>query len=88
VSRLHSAPRRDGAQDFACCYPDSPRHDWSESAGPDEVSPAEDVLEVPGAVEDEPGHLPRIVGVPANLVPATLVPALAALGFLMHRRGA
>jgi hypothetical protein len=46
------------------------------------------VLEVPGAVEDEPGHLPRIVGVPANLVPATLVPALAALGFLMHRRGA
>jgi hypothetical protein len=38
-------------------------------------------------VEDEPGHLPRIVGVPANLVPATLIPALSGLGYLLHRRG-
>ncbi len=41
---------------------------------------------LPGtAVEDEPGHLPRIVGVPANLVPAVLVPALSALGYILHR---
>jgi hypothetical protein len=38
-------------------------------------------------VEDEPGHLPRIFGVPANLVPATLVPAVAGIGYLLHRRG-
>ncbi len=45
-------------------------------------------LAVPGtAVEDEPGHLPRIAGVPANLVPATLVPAISALGYVLHRRG-
>jgi hypothetical protein len=42
----------------------------------------------PGAeVEDEPGHLPRIAGVPANLLPATLVPAISALGYLLYRRG-
>jgi hypothetical protein len=39
------------------------------------------------AVEDEPGHLPRPAGVPLNLVPATLVPAVSALGYLLHRRG-
>lgn len=42
----------------------------------------------PGAaVEDEPGHLPRLVGVPSNLVPAALVPAISGLGYLLHRRG-
>ena len=45
-------------------------------------------LATPGtAVEDEPGHLPRVAGIPLNLVPATLVPAVAALGYLLHRRG-
>jgi hypothetical protein len=45
-------------------------------------------LATPGtAVEDEPGHLPRIVSVPANLIPAALVPAIAGLGYLLHRRG-
>ena len=45
-------------------------------------------LATPGtAVEDQPGHLPRVGGVPLNLVPATLVPAVAALGYLLHRRG-
>ena len=45
-------------------------------------------LATPGtAVEDHPGHLPRIAGVPLNLIPATLVPAVAALGYLLHRRG-
>ncbi len=45
-------------------------------------------LAVPGtAVEDQPGHLPRIAGVPANLVPATLIPAICALGYVLHRRG-
>jgi tryptophan-rich sensory protein len=45
-------------------------------------------LATPGtAVEDEPGQLPRIFGVPANLVPATLVPAVAGIGYLLHRRG-
>ena len=45
-------------------------------------------LAIPGtAVEDQPGHLPRVGGVPLNLVPATLVPALAAVGYLLHRRG-
>jgi hypothetical protein len=45
-------------------------------------------LATPGAaVEDEPGHLPRIVGVPANLVPATLIPAISALGYVLHRNG-
>ena len=43
---------------------------------------------IPGtAVEDEPGHLPRVAGVPLNLVPATLVPALCAAGYALHRRG-
>ena len=42
----------------------------------------------PGAaVEDEPGHLPRIAGVPANLVPAALIPAICALGYTLHRHG-
>jgi hypothetical protein len=45
-------------------------------------------LAVPGtAVEDEPGHLPRIAGVPINLVSATLIPAISALGYALHRRG-
>lgn len=45
-------------------------------------------LITPGtAVEDEPGHLPRVAGVPLNLVPATLVPAISALGYALHRRG-
>jgi len=39
------------------------------------------------AVEDEPGHLPRVAGVPLNLVPAALVPAICALGYVLHRRG-
>jgi hypothetical protein len=35
----------------------------------------------PGAgVEDEPGQLPRVLGIPLNLIPATLVPAVSALG--------
>jgi hypothetical protein len=35
-------------------------------------------LATPGtAVEDEPGHLARFVGVPANLVPATLTPLIS-----------
>lgn len=42
----------------------------------------------PGAaVEDEPGHLPRIAGVPLNLVAATLIPAVSAVGYIQHRRG-
>ncbi len=45
-------------------------------------------LALPGtAVEDEPGHLPRVAGVPANLVPAALVPALSGAGYLLHRSG-
>jgi hypothetical protein len=28
-------------------------------------------------VEDEPGHLPRVAGVPVNLVPAALIPPAA-----------
>ncbi len=45
-------------------------------------------LATPGtAVEDEPGHLPRVAGVPANLVPATLIPAICALGYTLHRNG-
>ena len=45
-------------------------------------------LATPGtAVEDEPGHLLRIAGVPANLVPATLIPAICAFGYALHRRG-
>lgn len=45
-------------------------------------------LAVPGtAVEDEPGHLPRIAGVPINLVSATLIPAISAFGYALHRRG-
>ncbi len=45
-------------------------------------------LSTPGtAVEDQPGHLPRLAGVPANLVPATLIPAICALGYALHRRG-
>jgi hypothetical protein len=39
------------------------------------------------AVEDGPGHLPRIAGVPAGLVPATLIPAIAAAGYAPHRHG-
>ena len=45
-------------------------------------------LATPGtAVEDHPGHLPRLAGVPANLVPATLIPAISAVGYALHRSG-
>ena len=45
-------------------------------------------LAISGAdVEDEPGHLPRVAGVPVNLVPAALIPASCALGYLLHRHG-
>lgn len=45
-------------------------------------------LATPGAaVEDEPGHLARVLGVPANLVPATLVPVISGLGYALHRNG-
>jgi hypothetical protein len=45
-------------------------------------------LATPGtAVEDEPGHLARIAGVPANLVPATLIPIISAIGYTLHRHG-
>ena len=45
-------------------------------------------LAAPGtAVEDEPGHLPRVAGIPVNLIPAALVPAISAIGYLLHRRG-
>jgi hypothetical protein len=45
-------------------------------------------LAIPGtAVEDQPGHLPRVAGVPVNLLPATLVPAISGLGYALHRRG-
>jgi hypothetical protein len=45
-------------------------------------------LATPGAaVEDEPGHLPRVAGIPLNLIPAALVPAISAIGYLLHRRG-
>ena len=30
---------------------------------------------------------PRVARIPANLVPAALVPAVAGLGYLLHRRG-
>lgn len=39
------------------------------------------------AVEDEPGHLARIAGVPVNLVAAAAIPAIAALGYALHRGG-
>jgi hypothetical protein len=39
------------------------------------------------AVEDVPGHLPRVAGIPLNLIPAALVPAASALGYLLGRRG-
>ena len=42
----------------------------------------------PGAeVEDEPGHLPRIAGVPLNLVPVLLIPAVSAVGYDLYRHG-
>jgi hypothetical protein len=45
-------------------------------------------LAISGAdVEDEPGHLPRVAGVPINLVPAGLIPASCALGYFLHRHG-
>src|ERR1700739_2462263 len=45
-------------------------------------------LAIPEAAsEDEPGPLPRIAGVPLNLVPAALIPASCALSYLLHRRG-
>ena len=45
-------------------------------------------LAISGAdVEDEPGHLPRVAGVPINLLPAGLIPVSCALGYLLHRYG-
>jgi len=45
-------------------------------------------LAVSGAdVEDEPGRLRRVAGIPVNLVAAALIPASCALGYLLHRRG-
>jgi hypothetical protein len=45
-------------------------------------------LATPGtAVEDEPGHLPRVARVPLNMIPATLVPVVAAWGYWLHDRG-
>jgi hypothetical protein len=45
-------------------------------------------LAISGAdVEDEPGHLRRVAGVPINLLPAGLIPASCALGYLLHRHG-
>lgn len=45
-------------------------------------------LATPGtAVEDEAGHLPRVSGIPLNLIPAAVVPAISAIGYLLHRRG-
>ena len=45
-------------------------------------------LATPGAeVEDEPGHLPRIAGIPLNLVPASVVPFISAIGYYLYRRG-
>lgn len=45
-------------------------------------------LAISGAdVEDEPGHLPRVAGIPLNLVPAGLIPASCALAYLLHRIG-
>lgn len=39
-------------------------------------------LATPGtAVEDEPGHLARVAGVPANLLPATLISIISAFGY-------
>jgi hypothetical protein len=38
-------------------------------------------------VEDHPGHLPRVAGIPINLFQAGLVPSIAAVGYLLHRRG-
>ncbi len=38
------------------------------------------------AVENEPGHLRRVAGVPLNLIPAALVHAIADVGYLLHRR--
>ena len=45
-------------------------------------------LAISGAgVEDEPGHLSRVAGVPINLVPAALIPVSRARGYLLHRHG-
>jgi hypothetical protein len=44
----------------------------------DRLGPFFLALATPGtAVEDEPGHLARFVGVPANLGPATLTPLIS-----------
>ena len=45
-------------------------------------------LAVPGAAaEDDEDHPPRVAGIPANLVPAALVPGLCAVGYALHRGG-
>jgi hypothetical protein len=41
---------------------------------------------IPGtSVEDEPRHLPRILGIPLNLIPATIVPGISAIGYWLYR---
>lgn len=43
---------------------------------------------LPGtAVEDEPGHLRRVAGLPINLVVATLLPVVSGVGYALHRQG-
>src|SRR4051794_14624137 len=43
---------------------------------------------LPGSeAEDEPGELPRVAGVPVNLVIAGVVPGLSMLGYLLARAG-
>ncbi|MFG2041422.1 DUF6640 family protein [Dactylosporangium sp. NPDC048998] len=44
---------------------------------------------VPGSeAEDEPGQVPRVAGVPANLFVAAVMSAISALGYLLTRAGA
>ncbi len=40
----------------------------------------------PGQHADE-GEVAIVAGVPANLVPATLIPIISALGYTLHRHG-
>jgi hypothetical protein len=43
---------------------------------------------VPGSeAEDEPGQIPRVAGVPANLFVAGVMSGLSALGYLLARAG-
>jgi hypothetical protein len=43
---------------------------------------------IPGsAAEDEPGQVPRVAGVPVNLLVAGVMSGLAAVGYLLTRIG-